>query len=127
MVTVMVNQQPLKLSVAVQMSAAIEELNQLSAEKIITPEKEARQKGLQQFLNDSLAQHADHLLATFIACVTEYEPLLKGIAGVLRRANGMNAELAARQQPPIGASQASGANAVAAPAENETNIVSLKQ
>lgn len=80
------NNAPLTLQKSLEMAGAVQELAKLSESKIITPEAEARKKGLEAFLRDASYEHASELVACHLAVATEYEPLIKGIAGLLRRA-----------------------------------------
>lgn len=77
---------PLSIETATQIAGAIARLQEIGHSTIIDPKSEAEQKGLQQFLANTLPQHSNELIACWFAVKTEYEPLIQGVQGLLRRA-----------------------------------------
>lgn len=64
---------------------AIRALYELNKQKILTPNGEAEKAGLQKFVNDTVIQHADELLACWSAVRFEYEPLVGTVSLVVDR------------------------------------------
>lgn len=83
------NRIELTQDVAQQIGGALQRLKEIGSATIISPQFEAEQKGLIQFLNRSLLTYADELIACWLAVQYEYEPLVLGFAGLMSRANGI--------------------------------------
>lgn len=108
--------------VAEQIGGALQRLKEIGSSTIIAPQHEAEQKGLIQFLSRVLLEHADEMLACWMAVKVEYEPLVLGIAGVLSRSNGIlmrRMQATQAQQKPVEQTE----NTQAAP----DNVVQLPQ
>lgn len=79
---------------------AVQRLRELSSETIVTKNTDAEKAGLQAFLSAECTNHADELLACWLAVRREYEPLVGVIATVLDRVGAIrrNTQEALRQQ-----------------------------
>jgi hypothetical protein len=69
----------------IQAIQGIRRLQAISRTSIITPNLEAEKKGITEFLQRILVQHADELLACWSAVRFEYEPLVGSVSLVVDR------------------------------------------
>jgi hypothetical protein len=78
----------LDINVATRIAGALDNLNQLEAQTILTPTAEATKRALKQFLNNSFQKHGGELLGAFFSLKGEYEPLIGTLAILFRRVTG---------------------------------------
>lgn len=76
----------LTMEAAKQIGGAIDRLNQIGTGLIVKPGDEAESKALENWLKGELLKYAQQLLGSYFVIKTEYEPLVMGVAGILRRA-----------------------------------------
>jgi hypothetical protein len=79
---------------------AAQALHRLSApqSKLFTKENENQKSTDEAFLNTVLRQHASEFFGAWFAANDEYQPLVNGLAAVLRRSAGINGAIAAQFQ-----------------------------
>jgi len=80
---------PLELNEGRDLINAVNKLNALSAQKILTKTSDAEKAGLDSYVRTALYEHASVLLACWFAVRTEYEPLINSVGAILNRVNGM--------------------------------------
>ena len=109
-------QQPISDQLGQQLMESVQKLAKLNASAIVTPQSDALKKGITEFLQRALFEHADELVACWIAVHYEYEPLVGAFGSVIRRfsimqaamANAQAAAQAAQEGNPIAAAEAAG-------------------
>lgn len=78
----------LDINVATRIAGALDHLNQLDLEKVVTPTSEATKRALNAFLSNAFRKHGGELLGAFFSLKGEYEPLIGTLAILFRRVNG---------------------------------------
>jgi hypothetical protein len=77
---------------------ALIQLRTLQASALVTPTSDAQKVGLTQHLANAMLEHCEEFLGCWFAAKEEYEPLIQGFAGLLRRAGAVNADMVRRHQ-----------------------------
>lgn len=78
----------LDINVATRIAGALDHLNQLDTQVVLTPTNEATKRALTAFLNNSFRKHGPELLGAFFSLKGEYEPLIGTLAILFRRVSG---------------------------------------
>lgn len=78
----------LDINVATRIAGALDHLNQLEAQTVLTPTSEATKRALNAFLTNAFRKHGSELLGAFFSLKGEYEPLIGTLAILFRRVNG---------------------------------------
>jgi hypothetical protein len=85
--------EPMTIETAQQIGGALSRLHELANQSVLTPTSDAERRGIMEFLQRVLPAHANELLACWLAIRHEYEPMVKIVAAVMRRAQAVNAKL----------------------------------
>lgn len=85
---------PLTRELMLAVGNAIRRVNELRQQRIVTPGAQEEIHSAQAFIGHVLSQNANELVGTWLACNSEYTPLVEGIAALLRRAHVQNERLA---------------------------------
>ena len=73
--------------IVTKMGGALDRLAVLGESKIFTTEQAAEKRGNEQFLQNTLLEHAPELLGAWITVRNQYVPLVRGFATLLMNAN----------------------------------------
>lgn len=99
----------LDINVATRIAGALDQLNQLDAQKVLTPTTGATKRALEGFINQAFRKHGGELLGAFFSLKGEYEPLIGSLAILFRRVNAtinhMRAQESAHREAVIKAAQ----------------------
>lgn len=79
----------LTIKEAQEIAGAVQRLSEIGTGAIITPGNEAESKALRKFVQDKMSEYAQDFLACFFVVATEYEPLVQGFTGLLRRSSAL--------------------------------------
>jgi hypothetical protein len=85
---------------AQKIAGAFQRLQEIGSGAIIQPGNEAESKALKKFLSDQMTEYAQDFLTCFFIVATEYEPLVTGVAGLLRRGGAIAARINQQQNEP---------------------------
>jgi len=81
-----------------QIAQALQRRAALAETTILTRENEAEAKGIEEFLRRVAYDHIGEFVATWHACVTEYEPFVMAWTRVMHRVASVDAQLTAQAQ-----------------------------
>ena len=80
----------------IELARALATIAENSNKKLVSKERDTETQTAEIFLSATLRAHASEFIGSWLACKDEYEPLMNGVAGLLRRSNGINAHIEAR-------------------------------
>jgi len=72
---------------ATEIGGALQRIEELSTKKIIESSDAAERRGLEQFLQRVLVEHAMDLLSCWFTMQRQYKPLIQGVTSLLAHAN----------------------------------------
>ena len=78
----------LNIHVVTRIAGALDQLQQLEAQSVVTPTSEAQKRALRAFLTKSFLAHGSELLGAYFSLKGEYEPLIGTLAILFRRVTG---------------------------------------
>lgn len=88
----------LDINVATRIAGALDQLNQLESQTVVTATGEATKRALRIFLSKSFQRHGPELLGAFFSLKGEYEPLIGAVAILMRRVNATVNHMRAQEQ-----------------------------
>jgi hypothetical protein len=88
--------QPLNRQTVIDLARALATISENSNKKLVSKERDTETQTAEIFLASTLRAHASEFIGSWLACKDEYEPLMNGVAGLLRRCTGINDHIAAQ-------------------------------